>query len=245
MTSTPTDAGTGRVSPAYRFDDGIAVIALDDGKANAISAAVVEGLGHALDRAEADDARAVVIVGREGRFSAGFDLAAMTASEESMRSLVGAGARWMMRLYGLGRPTVAVCTGHALAAGALTLLSCDHRVGADGPFKIGLNEVGIGMALPFFAVELVRERLSRRAFGAATMQARIYDPAGAVDVGYLDRVVPAADLLDEAMVDARHLAELNTGAYARTKSVARHAMIEDILGSLDSDLSGVDSPGAG
>ena len=112
----------------------------------------------ALDRAESD-ARSVVITGRQGKFSAGFDLATMTESTESMRELVTAGAQMLMRLYGFGLPTVAACNGHALAAGALVLLSCDRRIGAEGPAKIGLNEVAIGMALPIFAVELARDRL--------------------------------------------------------------------------------------
>lgn len=228
-------------SPTYQLTDGVAVVTLDDGKANAISGTLLEGLHRALDQAESE-ARAVVIVGREGRFSAGFDLAAMTASPESMRTLVTDGARLLMRLYGLAMPTVAACTGHALAAGALVLLSCDHRVGAEGSFKIGLNEVGIGMALPMFAIELARERLASNEFGPATMQARIYDPAGAVGAGYLDRVVAPAEVLDTALADAQRLAELRTGAYARTKLIARQGVISRILTALDADMATVTGP---
>jgi len=230
-------------SPAYALDDAIATVTLDDGKANAITPALLHALGAALDRAEGE-ARAVVLAGRDGRFSAGFDLKVMTESPETMRSLVGAGARWMMRLYGFGLPTVAACTGHALAAGALTLLCCDHRVGADGPFKIGLNEVGIGMALPIFAVELARERLTVAELGPATVQARIYDPAGAVAAGYLDRTVPADELLVEAHAEARRLAELPGKAYGRTKHVVRGGAIERILTTLDDNLAGAAGPDA-
>ncbi|MCU1353661.1 MAG: Enoyl-CoA hydratase/isomerase [Acidimicrobiales bacterium] len=229
-------------SPTYRFADGVAVVTLDDGKANAISHAVIDGLHAALDQAEADEARALLLVGREGKFSAGFDLPTMTESLESMRALVTAGARLQMRIYGLGMPTIAACTGHALAAGALMLLVSDHRVGADLPAKIGLNEVAIGMALPIFAVELARDRLTPREFGPATMQARIYDPAGAVDAGYLDRVVPVDRLLDEAMADAARLAEIRTGAYARTKLVARQATIDHVLSTVEADMASVTGP---
>lgn len=231
------------LSPTYEMTDGVAVITLDDGKANAISGTLLERLHDTLDQAEAE-ARAVVIVGRDGRFSAGFDLAAMTASPEGMRTLVTDGARLLMRLYGLGLPTVAACTGHALAAGALLLLSSDHRVGAEGPFKIGLNEVGIGMALPMFAIELARERLTPTEFGPATLQARIYDPSGAVGAGFLDRVTPANDVLATALADAQRLGELRTGAYARTKLVARQAIISRILTSLDADMATVAGPDA-
>jgi enoyl-CoA hydratase len=228
--------------PTYRLDDGIAVVTLDDGKANAFSDAVLAELESILDRVEADGARAVVLVGRPGRFSAGFDLAEMTASIEGMRALVARGAHWWLRLYGLGVPTVAACTGHALAGGAITLLSCDVRIGADVPAKIGLNEVAIGMPLPVFAVELARDRLAKAAFTASTMGARIYDPAGAVAVGYLDEVVPEAEVVDRAMAEARRLAELRTGAYGRTKANARAAFIAEVDAGVEADMASVDAP---
>jgi enoyl-CoA hydratase/carnithine racemase len=229
--------------PTYAVDDGIALLTMDDGKVNVISHGVLDALDDALDRAEGDGARALVIAGRPGgAFCAGFDLPTMTASTESMRGLVLRGAETMMRLYGYRLPTVAACTGHALAAGALLLLSIDHRVGAEGKAKIGLNEVQIGMGLPIFAVELARERLATAELAPATTQARIYDPAGAASAGYLDRVVPAESILDEAVADAHRLAELRTGAYARTKAVLREAVIGHILDTLQADIDTLTGP---
>ena len=121
---------------SYELDGSVAVIRIDDGKANAISHDLVDELHAALDRAEAE-ARAVVLVGREGRFSAGFHLPTMTAGTEEMQGLVTAGAELLLRLYLLPRPLVVACTGHALAAGALLLLAADVRIGAAGEFKIG------------------------------------------------------------------------------------------------------------
>lgn len=227
--------------PTYTTDDGVAVVTLDDGKANAMSDAVLACLEGHLDQVKADGARALVLAGRPGRFSAGFDLAEMTASVEQMRALVGRGARWWMRLYGLGVPTVAACTGHALAGGAITLLSCDVRIGADVPAKIGLNEVAIGMSLPIFAVELARERLITPAFTTSTMGARVYDPAGAMAVGYLDQVVAADDVIAAATAEARRLSALRTGAYGRTKANARAQVIARILASLDEDLASMEA----
>ena len=229
--------------PTYQLHDGLAIITLDDGKANAIGNDVLGVLEGLLDQVGSDGARALVIVGREGKFSAGFNLAEMTASVEGMQALVARGARWWLRLYGLGIPTVAACTGHALAGGAITLLSCDLRIGADVPAKIGLNEVAIGLPLPKFAVELARERLLKSHFPAATLGAQVYDPAGALAAGYLDQVVPAPDLLATATAEARRLAELRTGAYARTKSNAREAMIAATLVGLDEDIATMDGPG--
>ena len=228
--------------PTYRRQGDVGIITLDDGKANVMSTAVVDTLHAHLDQVESDGARALVLMGRPGKFSAGFDLSEMTAGVESMRALVVHGARWLMRLYGFGVPTVAACSGHALAAGALTLLSCDRRIGADVPAKIGLNEVAIGMTLPKFAVELARERVPAHELGEATLGARVYDPAGAVAAGYLDRVVPEADLLEEAVTEAERLGALRTGAYGLTKLNLRGAMIDQQLATVEADMETVGMP---
>ena len=130
-------AGTVR----YELRDTVAVITMDDGKANALSPAVIEMLHACLDRAERE-AAAVLLTGRDRRVSGGFDLKVMTSSLENMRTLVTAGAELLLRLYLFPRPVVVACNGHALAMGALLLLVADARIGAAGDFKIGLNEIG-------------------------------------------------------------------------------------------------------
>jgi len=168
--------------------DDVAVVRLDDGKANALTIEVIDAAHDAIDRAETE-AKAVLLVGRDGRFCAGFDLGVMAGEDpDAARELLRAGAELALRLYMHPQPVVAACTGHALAMGAILLMACDTRIGADGAFKIGTNEVGIGMQLPRFAVVLARDRLSKRHLQMATQHAQIFDPAGAVDAGYLDRV---------------------------------------------------------
>jgi enoyl-CoA hydratase len=162
-----------------------------------------------------------------------------------MRNLVQGGAELMLRLYDFDLPTVAACTGHALAAGALLLLTADVRISGDGPAKIGLNEVAIGMALPIFAVELARDRLTKKTFTQATMGARVFSPEEAAVAGYVDRVVPAASLLDEALAEAHALATLSTGAYALTKHAARSATIEHIRATLVDDMAKLTGPTPG
>jgi enoyl-CoA hydratase len=230
-------------SPSYELDGPVAVVRLDDGKANALGPDAIAAFDAALTRAEAD-AGVLLVVGREGRFSAGFDLSVMTSGVEDMQRLVRSGAELLMRLYASPLPTVAACTGHALAMGALILLASDTRIGAEGPFKIGLNEVAIGMGLPVFAVELARERLSPRHFTEATIQGRVYDPATAAEVGYLDRVVPAADVEGAAREEAARLAELQRGAVSHTKVRARRAVIEHVLDTLDEDMAATGMPDA-
>lgn len=226
---------------SYALDGDVAVLRLDDGKANAIGPDTVAALDEALTRAEAE-AGALLLVGREGKLSAGFDLSVMTSGEEAMRALVRGGAEVLVRLYASPLPTVVACTGHALAMGALLLLAADTRIGADGPFKVGLNEVAIGMGLPIFAVELARDRLAPPAFTAATIQGAVYTPADALAAGYLDRLVAPDELEATAREEAGRLAQLRRGAVAHTKVRARQATIDRILATLDEDMAATGMP---
>jgi enoyl-CoA hydratase len=231
------------MSVTYALEQNVAVITFDDGKANVYSHAVLEDLSAAVDRAGNDpEAHAIMLVGREGRFSAGFDLATMTSSDESMRSLVRAGAVFVAKLLLEPMPVVAVCTGHALAAGALVLLAADHRIGSEGPWKIGLNEVAIGMSLPVWAVELARFRLDPRRFDWHVVLGQTASPQEAKDVGFLDRVVEPAQLITEATSVAASLAQLRTGAVSGTKQRARAELVERMLRGIDADLAGLSSP---
>lgn len=224
------------------IEDGVAVVRIDDGKANAVSHDLLAGLDEALDRAEAE-ADAVALIGREGKFSAGYDLSVMTQGGDATRDLVGAGGRLLMRLYAHPQPTVAAVTGHALAAGALLILACDTRIGSgELPAKIGLNETAIGMGLPWYAIRLGEARLSPRHRQRAVLQAEIYDMAGALEAGYLDELV-AADAVEATTIQrARDLGELSTSAHAFTKRRLRSPVVEEVLAGLDEDMASMVPP---
>lgn len=217
------------------IEDGVAVVRLDDGKVNALSHAVLDALSAGLDRAQAD-ADALCIVGRPGKFSAGFDLSVMKDGIEAAQGLVAKGGEVMLRLYLHPQPVVAAVTGHALAAGALLALSCDVRIGADAPAKIGLNETSIGMPLPLFAVELARDRLAPTALAQATLGAETYAPQDAATVGYLDRVVATDECATEAIGEARRLGAYSRGAYAQTKQVLRQPLVDRVAAGAAEDL---------
>ena len=221
--------------------EGVALVRLDDGKVNVISHDVIDALHAALDQAE-KEATAVAVLGREGKLSGGFDLSVMTASPADAQRLVHRGGELLMRLYGHPQPVVIGVTGHALAAGALLVLACDTRIGAEGDFKIGLNETAIGMALPEYAVELARERLSKRWFARCALQAEILDPRQAVDAGFLDRIVPAGQVEQEVVAEAARLGALRAGAYRVTKEKSRQAMVDRVVANLESDLAGLLGP---
>lgn len=224
---------TGPVS--YALEDGIAAVRMDDGKANALSDAMIGGLLVALDRAERE-ASALVITGRPDRFCAGFDLKVMMSDPQAARALVRRGAELLMRLYGLPLPVVVACTGHALAGGALMVLTGDVRIGAAGTFRIGLNEVQIGLPVPRLAMELARDRLLPTELARATLGARIHDPTEALRAGFLDEVVAPDELLARARAEATRLGSLSRFAYGATKKRLRGATIEHVLATLDDDM---------
>ena len=225
----------------YSLEEGVAVLRIDDGKVNVVSHRVIDLLHKHLDSAEGE-ARAVAMIGRPGKLSAGFDLTEMTAGIERTRALVGAGGKLLMRIFGHPQPVVLAVTGHALEAGALLTLACDTRIGGDGPAKIGLNETAIGMGLPRYATELAQARLSPAHLTRGAIQAELYDPAGAVEAGYLDRVVPAEECEATAIAEARRLGEFRTGAYSHTKLALRGTLIERVLANIDADMASITAP---
>lgn len=238
-------ANLSSMSVCFERDGAIAVLRFDDGKANVLTHAVVDEFHAYLDEVESDRTlRATVIMGRPGRFCAGFDLATMNRDAESMRSLVAAGGRLIARLFVHPTPLVAVCSGHALAAGALMLLACDERVAASTEAKIGLNEVAIGLALPSWAVALARYRLARAHFDRCVILGELTDPAGAVSAGFVDRVVDAESLEEGAIRRASVLAELHRDSVAVTKRRARRAVAQAMTDGIDADLASMSRPAA-
>lgn len=216
------------MSISLEVTDEIACITLDDGKANAINPQwlnrFIETFGEAEQRA-----RAIVIAGREGVFSGGFDLKWMpTASAEEIGGLLDTGGELVCRVFGSQRPVVAACTGHAIAMGMFTLLACDTRIGASGDFKFGANETMNGMNLPVFASEIMKARLDHTRLTQIVVQSYMFGPDEAVGFGVLDQVVAAEQVLPTAMAAAKRLAQLPGGAYGFNKLSVRQAFIDRI-----------------
>ena len=206
--------------------EGVMVTTVDDGKVNALTFELMEGLRSALATAS-QRGRPLVITGRDGCLSAGFDLAVVNSGEEErITALFGEGAELYGAMVAAPVPVIVSCTGHALAGGALLLLSADYRIGRNGTYRLGLNETRIGLALPQFAVTLATHRLERRFLTAATMFAEVVPPARAVDMGFLDESVD--DPLSRACSLAQELASLPHEAFATTKRRIRRALQQEL-----------------
>ncbi len=218
-------------------DDDIAVLTLDDGAKNALDPDRFRELIAALDDAD-DDVRAFVLTGREGVLTAGLDLKFMAATDaDGVGELLVLFGRAMMRLWTEPRPTVCAATGHALAAGTMLAMACDHAIAADGEFAWGLTETQINMTMPAFGLALARSNVAADHLDDLVLQGRRIDPATAVDVGYADELVPVDQVHDRGLAVARELAELPSAGYAATKQRLRRDAAERVLAGLDDDIA--------
>jgi len=220
----------------YELAESIATITLDDGKKNALSLDTFAELSAAFDRAAADSA-VVLLTGREGCFSAGFDLRALGSGGADAARLVLSGFKLAARVFAFPAPVVVACTGHTIAMGLFLASTGDFRIGASGPFKVGANEVAIGLVLPAFATELLRHRLSPTHFYRATTLAEMFTPDSAVAAGMLDRVVAPEELAAAARSIATQATVLPRTVFAATKLRVRAPAIEALRAALDVDIA--------
>lgn len=218
----------------YERDGGVAVLTMDDGKRNALSFEMIEAIGKALDHAQHDGVT-VILTGRDGAFSAGFDLRILTAGGEPAYRLLMAGFELAERMLAFPTPVVVASGGHTLAMGAFLVLAGDYRVGAVGPHKVGTNEVAIGLVMPYFGIEMCRQRLTPAYFHRSVINAEIYSPEEAVAAGFFDRVVTPEQLMATARSVAVQLAGLNVGVHHATKLRTRESCLKAIRQAIEAD----------
>ncbi|MGB5194724.1 MAG: crotonase/enoyl-CoA hydratase family protein [Polyangiales bacterium] len=220
----------------FELEHSIATLTMDDGKRNALSPAMFDEIYEGLERAEREDA-AVVITGREGVLSAGFDLKVMKAGGVQAVKMLRAGYGLTARLLSFPKPVVIASPGHAYAMGAFMLLSGDYRFGVPGPYTYVANEVAIGLPMPRVACEVLRLRLNPAARERAVVLSEEFSPEGALQVGFIDALVPVERLLDEARSKAAALLELDPAAHATSKKRLRADTLRNIRASLPLDLA--------
>ena len=219
---------------SYHLEDGIATLTLSNGKVNAISPDVIAELNAALDQAVTDRA-VVIITGQPGILSGGYDLKVMTAGPKEAVALVTSGSTLARRLLSHPFPVIVACPGHAVAKGAFLLLSADYRIGVDGAFSIGLNEVQIGMTMHHAGIEIARDRLNKVALQRSVVNGEMFSPQGAVAAGFLDVVVSAEELQGAALAAARQLKKINMTAHKNTKLKVRKALLEALDNAIIQD----------
>jgi enoyl-CoA hydratase len=226
---------------------GVRVLRLDRPPANAINVELLAALASAVSACDQDaSVRAVVLTGTGRFFSAGLDLKEMAAKGPGELADLGGGRDGLYRLWRLGKPTIAMVNGHAIAGGAILALACDFRIAARGAFKIGLTETALGLPFPNGAYQITRAALSDAQARLAMLEADTFDPPQAREVGFLDEVVEVDELEVRCLERARKLGAFPTSAYAHTKNAlqapADHLIHHASGGASDAFARAVASP---
>lgn len=219
----------------YTLNDGVAVIKMDDGKANALSTQMLTDLEAAFDKAEKDEA-IVVLTGRDGVFCGGFNLKEMGDGPQDALVLTSLGSKLARRIMAFPRPVILLATGHTIAMGAFLALACDYCMIAEGDYKVGLNETLIGMTMHNFGIELGRYGLPLHYFNRCVINAEIFDPKGAVHAGFFDRIVPAEQMPMAAAMAGQMFGQLNAEAFKNTKRRSRKAIFAILDQAIEDDL---------
>jgi enoyl-CoA hydratase len=222
----------------FELDGDLARITMDDGKLNVMSLALLEALDAAFGRAAAAGAIVLFQSGRDGIFSAGFDLKVFAANDPAASSaMVRAGAELALKVFSHPAPVVTVCAGHAYPMGAFLILASDIRLGVGGPWRIGFNEVAIGIPVPSFALALGRHRLTPAWFERTAVTGQMCPAEEAAAAGFVDRLAPPADAeaaIAEALAQAR---QAHAPSHRTVKERVRRATAAAMREAIGAELS--------
>lgn len=204
----------------FSLKNDIAYISIDDGKANVFSHQFIDSMTELLNRAE-KEAKAIVLHGRAGMFSAGFDLKELQKGPKEMDALASRGMEIVTRIYAYALPVIAACDGHAIGMGAFLLLASDARLGSASEYNITLPETALGMPFTPVLMSLIKDRIASSQQSIAVLHSKPYSAEEAVTAGFLDRVVERSSLLDECQAHAEKLGQLPGEIYAVNKEDLR------------------------
>lgn len=183
--------------------DGVRVLHMEFGSANALGPRSGEALVAALQGAPTP----TVLTGEGKVFSAGLNLVELEPFDrDQMRGFLERFSVLMTQVLTSRFPLVAAVNGHAVAGGCVLAMACDHRVGTAGPYKIGMNEMAIGLTLPAIVTEILRGKLSADHARTVILGGALYDPVDATQMGLLDEVeVEPHAAIERACTVARNL----------------------------------------
>jgi enoyl-CoA hydratase len=218
----------------YKQDGPIVRIVMDDGRLNVLTPEMLDELHEAFERASGEGIP-VVLSGREGALSAGFDLKVITSSGPERADLLISGFRLAERMLSFPTPVIVACTGHAIAMGLFIVISGDYRIGAAGAFRITANEVARGMTLPRTPIEICRYKLVPAYFDRTVTLSEVFSPDSAVSAGILDQVVEPAEIDRSVTELAIQLASLDMDAHRATKLRARDGLLSSLKDAIAAD----------
>jgi enoyl-CoA hydratase len=218
-------------------EDEISIITLDDGKANVFSEEMTQAINDCLDKVPTDSG-SLIITGRPGMFSAGFDLKVIASGDvPKIKKMSLSGFKLLSRIFSFPRPVVAACSGHGIALGTFLLCCCDYRIGIKGEFLLGANEMKTNMVIPTPILELIKFRISPSHKYRSILGAEMYQLDRAIDAGLMDQVEEAETLMDAAIEKAKDLATMGHPSYTLTKAL----FIKDVADSIDNAIKDLET----
>lgn len=218
-------------------EDEISIITLDDGKANVFSEEMTQAINDCLDKVPTDSG-SLIITGRPGMFSAGFDLKVIASGDvQKIKKMSLSGFKLLSRIFSFPRPVVAACSGHGIALGTFLLCCCDYRIGIKGEFLLGANEMKTNMVIPTPILELIKFRISPSHKYRSILGAEMYQLDKAIDAGLMDQVEEAETLMDAAIEKAKDLATMGHPSYTLTKAL----FIKDVADKINNALEEAES----
>jgi len=218
-------------------EEEISIITLDDGKANVFSEEMTQAINDCLDKVPTDSG-SLIITGRPGMFSAGFDLKVIASGDvPKIKKMSLSGFKLLSRIFSFPRPVVAACSGHGIALGTFLLCCCDYRIGIKGEFLLGANEMKTNMVIPTPILELIKFRISPSHKYRSILGAEMYQLDKAIDAGLMDQVEEAETLMDAAIEKAKDLATMGHPSYTLTKAL----FIKDVADKINNALEEAES----
>ena len=200
-------------------EENISVITLDDGKANVFSTKMSTDINECSDEVSKEDG-CIVLTGREGMFSAGFDLKTLQGGDmDQIQEMTTTGFKLLSRIFSFPRPVIAACSGHGIALGTFLLCCCDYRIGIKGDFRLGANEMKTNMVIPPPILELIKFRVAQSHKYRAVLGAEMYTFQNAKEAGLIDEVVDSNILMETAFNKAKDLATMGHPSYSMTKEL--------------------------
>lgn len=221
-------AGPDGETAPYRvvWRDGLALVHLACGKANALNPRSLAAIERALDEVEGGGARGVVLTGYARFFSAGLDLVHLYGLErDAMDGFMAWFDALMLRVFAFPRPVVAAVGGHAVAGGAILALACDARVMGQAAGRFGLNEIRLGVPFPASALEIVRHAVPAGSVAEVLYEGELFEPRAALAHGLVTEVVDG-DVVEAAQQTCARLAAAPADAFATIKIGLKGAAVE-------------------
>ena len=217
--------------------DDISIITLDDGNANVFSPKMIQDVNECLDKVPTESG-ALIITGRDGMFSAGFDLKIISSGDmQATMDMSLSGFKLLSRIFSFPRPILAACSGHGIALGTFLLCCCDYRIGVKGDYMIGANEMRTNMVIPIPILELISHRVTASHKYRAILGAEMYSIQDGVEAGLIDEIVDSKDLMEAAMLKAKDLASMGHPSYTLTKEL----FIREPLQKINDAISDIES----